>query len=74
MLDAVVPTAVIISMAVSKIPVELTEDVVSVEVVTRDVLSTEVVPIVEGPAEVVPWVVLPSEVVLRVDVSEGVLV
>ncbi len=29
MLDAVVPTVVITSMVVSKIPVELTEDVVS---------------------------------------------
>ncbi len=45
-------------MDVSEISVELTEDVVTAEVVPRVVLSTEVVPRVVASAEVVPRVVL----------------
>ncbi len=44
MFDAVVPAVVITSMDVSTIPVELTEDAVSAEVVPRVVVSAEVVP------------------------------
>ncbi len=45
-------------MDVSKIPVELTEDVVSADVVPRVVLSTEVVPRVVVSVEVEPSVVI----------------
>ncbi len=50
--------AVITGVDVSKIPVELTEEVVSAEVVPRVVLSTEVVPSEVRAAEVVPKVVV----------------
>ncbi|XP_016296399.1 uncharacterized protein LOC107654025 [Sinocyclocheilus anshuiensis] len=60
----VVPAVVITSMDVNKIPVELTEDVVSAEVVPRIVLSIEVMPRVVVSAEVVPRVVLSTEVVV----------
>ncbi len=65
MFDAAVPAVVITSLDVSKIPVELTEDVVSAEVVRKVMLSTEVVPRVVVSAAVVPRVVLSTEVVLR---------
>ncbi len=59
-----IPAVVITSMDVSKIPVELTEEVVSAEVVPRVVFSTEVVPSEVRAAEVVPRVVLSTEVVV----------
>ncbi len=59
---AVVPAVVITSMDVSKTPVELTEEVVSAEVVPRAVLSTEVVPMVVVSAEVGPSAVISTDV------------
>ncbi len=67
---AVVPAVVVTSMDVSKIPVELTEDVVSAAVVPRVVLSTEVLVV---SAEVMPTVVVSAEVVARVVVSAEVV-
>ncbi len=66
MVDAVLPAVVITSIDVSKIPVELAEDVVSAEVVPRVVLSTEVVSRVVFVVEVEPSEVLVAEVVPRV--------
>ncbi len=66
MVDAVLPAVVITSIDVSKIPVELAEDVVSAEVVPRVVLSTEVVSRVVFFVEVEPSEVLVAEVVPRV--------
>ncbi len=66
MIDAVLPAVVITSIDVSKIPVELAEDVVSAEVVLRVVLSTEVVSRVVFFVEVEPSEVLVAEVVPRV--------
>ncbi len=74
MVDAVLPAVVITSIDVSKIPIELAEDVVSAEVVPRVVLSTEVVPRVEVSAEVLPKVVLPTEVVPSAVISTEVVV
>ncbi len=68
MVDAVVPAVVITSVDISKIPVELTEDV-SAEVKPWVMLSTEVVSRVVASAELVPRVVLSTEVVPRVVVS-----
>ncbi len=65
MVDAVLPAVVITSIDVSKIPVELAEDVVSAEVVPRVVLSTEVVPRVVVSAEVVVGTIVVSSTVVK---------
>ncbi len=56
MVDAVVPAVVITNIDVSKIPVELAEDVAPAEVVSRVVFFVEVEPSEVLVAEVVPRV------------------